>query len=66
MQLLVADAGPLIALAVADVLPVVLKQFELCVPQAVLDECLRDPYGPGAALILEFLRVQAFVPYRIK
>lgn len=53
MQLVVADAGPLIALAVADVLPLVLKQFELCVPQAVLDECLADPYAPGAGLILE-------------
>jgi uncharacterized protein len=53
MQLLVVDAGPLIALAVAGVLHLVLKQFELCVPQPVLDECLRDPYGPGAALIRE-------------
>jgi predicted nucleic acid-binding protein len=53
MQLVVADAGPLIALAIADVLPLVLKQFELCVPQAVLDECLDDPYAPGAGLILE-------------
>ena len=53
MQLLVADAGPLIALAVAGVLPLVVKQFELCVPQAVLNQCLADPYGPGAGLILE-------------
>ena len=53
MQLLVADAGPLIALAVADVLPLVVKQFELCVPQAVLNQCLADPYAPGAGLILE-------------
>jgi predicted nucleic acid-binding protein len=54
VQLVVTDAGPLIALAVAGVLPLVLKQFELCVPQAVLDECLSDPYAPGAALIREF------------
>ena len=53
MQLLVADAGPLIALAVADVLPLVVRQFELCVPQAVLNQCLADPYAPGAGLILE-------------
>ena len=53
MQLLVADAGPLIALAVAGVLPLVVKQFELCVPQAVLNQCLADPYAPGAGLILE-------------
>ena len=53
MQLVVADAGPLIALAVAEILELVLKQFELCVPQAVLEECLADPYAPGARLILE-------------
>jgi predicted nucleic acid-binding protein len=53
MKLLVADAGPLIALAVADVLPLALKQFEFCVPQAVLDECMADPYAPGATLIFE-------------
>ena len=53
MQLVVADAGPLIAFAVADILALVLKQFELCVPQAVLEECLADPYAPGARLILE-------------
>ena len=53
MQLLVADAGPLIALAVADVLPLAVKQFEFCVPQAVLDECLADPYAPGAQAIFK-------------
>ena len=60
MQLLVVDAGPLIALAVAGVLPLVLKQFELCVPQAVLDECLTDPYAPGAVLIREFSSCAGF------
>lgn len=60
MQLVVADAGPLIALAVADLLPLALKQFELCVPQAVLDECLADPYAPGAQTILETSRQKAF------
>lgn len=53
MKLLVVDAGPLIALAVAGVLPLAIKQFELCVPQAVFSECLADPYAPGAGLILE-------------
>ena len=60
MQLLVADAGPLIALAVAGVLPLAIKQFELCVPQAVLSECLADPYAPGAGLILELFSGSAF------
>ncbi len=60
MQLLVADAGPLIALAVAGVLPLAIKQFELCVPQAVLSECLADPYAPGAGLILELSGGSAF------
>ena len=53
MQLVVADAGPLIALAVADVLLLVLLQFALRVPQAVLNECLSDSYAPGAGLIRE-------------
>ncbi len=51
--LLVTDAGPLIALAVADVLPAVLRQFDLLVPQAVLDECLNDAYAPGAVQIAQ-------------
>ena len=53
MQLLVADAGPLIALAVGNVLPQAAKQFELCVPQAVLDECLAEPYAPGVQAIFK-------------
>ncbi len=61
MQLLVTDAGPLIALALAGVLPLVLRQFELWVPQAVLDECLSDPYAPGAGLIGEFSGCAGFV-----
>ena len=60
MQLLVADAGPLIALAVAGVLPLVVKQFEFCVPQAVLNQCLADPYAPGADLILEVFNGASF------
>ncbi len=54
LQLLVTDAGPLIALAVADVLPAVMRQFSLLVPQAVLEECLADIYAPGAAQISQF------------
>ena len=60
MQLVVADAGPLIALAVADLLPLVLQQFKLCVPQAVLDECLVEPYAPGSQPILEASLQQGF------
>ena len=60
MQLVVADAGPLIALAVAGVLPLALEQFEFCVPQAVMDECLADMYSPGAQSIFEASRQPAF------
>ncbi len=51
MQLIVADSGPLIALAVADCLPLMLNHYELLVPQAVITECTEDPYAPGAAVI---------------
>lgn len=60
MQLLVTDAGPLIALSVADILPITLQSFELLVPQAVLDECLADPYAPGAVPVAEALRQRMF------
>lgn len=60
MQLVVADAGPLIALAVAQVLPLALRQFEFWVPQTVLSECLADMYAPGAQLILEASREGGF------
>ena len=58
MQLLVTDAGPLIALSVAGVLPVTWECFDLLVPQAVLDECLADPYSPGAVPIADALLEQ--------
>lgn len=58
MQLLVTDAGPLIALSVAGVLPITSQSFDLLVPQAVLDECLADPYAPGAAPIANALKQQ--------
>lgn len=56
MQLLVTDAGPLIALSVADVLQITLQHFDVLVPQAVVDECLSDSYAPGAAPIAEACR----------
>ena len=53
-RLIVADAGPLIALAVGGVLPACLALLGgLAVPQDVLDECSADPWAPGAAVISE-------------
>ena len=50
--LLVADAGPLIALAVAGVLPQTISLYKpLWVPQAVIDECTATPDASGAAAI---------------
>lgn len=60
MQLVVADAGPLIALAVAKLFLLALKQFDFYVPQAVLDECVADMYSPGAQAIFEAIRQRSF------
>ncbi len=50
--LIIADAGPLIALAVGNVLePCLILHGGLFVPQAVLHECMADPSAPGAAPI---------------
>jgi predicted nucleic acid-binding protein len=55
-KLIVADAGPLIALAVGGVLSTCLKMLGgLHVPQLVLDECCADPMSPGAAEIQQLL-----------
>lgn len=52
--LIVADAGPLIALAVGGVLPACVTLLGgLLVPQDVLDECSADPSAHGAAVISE-------------
>jgi predicted nucleic acid-binding protein len=51
--LLVADAGPLIALAVAQALPQAASHFRLLVPQAVLTECLADAAAPGSQIIAQ-------------
>lgn len=49
---LVADSGPLIALAIANLLPAIEKQYQaLIVPEAVLDECLLNKNEPGAQQI---------------
>lgn len=53
-KLIVADAGPLIALAVGGVLPACVQMLGgLAVPEAVLLECTADPSAPGAAVIEE-------------
>lgn len=59
-SLLVADAGPLIALAVAKALPQAATHLRLLVPQAVLDECLADLAAPGAETILQLHRSKQF------
>ena len=54
--LLIVDAGPLIALSVAEVLPQTVDLYkELWVPQAVIDECLLEAHAPGAAAIAHAL-----------
>ena len=51
-KLIVADAGPLIALAIGGVLPACVAMLGgLYVPEAVLQECTSDPSAPGAAVI---------------
>lgn len=51
-SLLVADSGPLIALAIADLLPVISKYYQaLLVPETVLNECLANKTEPGAQQI---------------
>lgn len=51
-RLIVADAGPLIALAIGGVLPACVTMLGgLYVPEAVLQECTSDPSAPSAAVI---------------
>lgn len=51
-KLIVADAGPLIALAVGGVLPLCTTLLGgLIVPEAVLIECTADVSAPGAAIV---------------
>ena len=56
-KLIVADAGPLIALAVGGVLPVCLEMLGgLIVPEAVLQECVADISAPGALILQDLHR----------
>ena len=51
-MLVVADAGPLIALAVSGVLPASVGMLGgLFVPEPVFQNCTADPSAPGAAII---------------
>jgi predicted nucleic acid-binding protein len=57
---IVADAGPLIALAVGAVLPQSVTMLGgLLVPQSVLDECVADITAAGAATINALLQSAA-------
>lgn len=58
--MLVADAGPLIALAVARALPQAVEHFRLVVPQAVLTECLADAAAPGSQTIAQLHQLNHF------
>lgn len=60
-KLIVADAGPLIALAVGGVLTLGIDMMGgLMVPEAVLDECTSDISAPGAAILLQLHNAQRF------
>lgn len=55
--LIVADAGPLIALAIAEVLPQTIALYKtLLVPAAVAHECTADSTAPGAKVFAKLLR----------
>ena len=60
-KLIVADAGPLIALAVGAVLPQCLEMLGgLYVPEAVLQECVADVSAPGALILQDLYRREQF------
>ena len=59
-SLLIVDAGPLIALSIANILPQATHLYKkLCVPQAVIDECLLDARASGAEAISHALHNHA-------
>lgn len=60
-RLIVADAGPLIALAVGGVLALSVNMLGgLIVPEPVLQECTADPSAPGAAIIHDICTAGGF------
>lgn len=55
---LVADSGPLIALAIANLLPAIEKKYQaMLVPETVLDECLLHKNEPGVQQIQAALKL---------
>lgn len=57
---LVIDSGPMIALAVAGLLPIALVYFgKLIVPETVMQECISNPSEPGARAIRDVLESAA-------
>jgi predicted nucleic acid-binding protein len=56
-KIVVADTGPLIALALIDLLPILPSLFlEVYIPDAVAGEAIKDPGKPGALVIAEALK----------
>lgn len=61
--ILVVDAGPLIALAIADLLGPAIQSFgNLLVPNAVLQECVLNLSEPGAASIRNAIQNLSITP----
>lgn len=55
-EIIVSDAGPLIAFSKIKQLNLISRLFgEILVPEAVLDECLKNPSQPGAQIIQKAL-----------
>ena len=60
--IVVADSGPLIALAIADQLELLATLFEsIHIPQAVLDETTADRTRPGSIAIATFVQAHGQV-----
>ena len=60
-KLIVADAGPLIALAVGGVLPLCITMLGgLIAPEDVLVECTADVSAPGAAIVQNLIEAGKF------
>ena len=60
-KLIVADAGPLIALAVGGVLPLCITMLDgLIAPEDVLVECTADASAPGAAVVQNLIEAGKF------
>lgn len=58
--IVVADSGPLIALAICGHLALLSDVFQAVhIPQAVLDETTADPDRPGSIAIAEYVRAHA-------